>query len=66
LESPSPTEHQKDHTHMFTCKIASNARGQAVETPLPEERLQHSTAFAVTGLDFAGPLFTKKDQSANS
>jgi hypothetical protein len=32
------------------CKIASNARGQVVEAPLPAERLQPSTPFAVTGL----------------
>jgi len=48
------------------CKIASNARGQVVEAPLPAERLQPSTPFAVTGLDFAGPLYAKKDQSAKS
>jgi hypothetical protein len=45
------------------CKIASNARGQEVEAPLPAESVQPSTPFAVTGLDFAGPLYTKKDQS---
>ena len=48
------------------CKIASNARGQVVEAPLPAERVKPSTPFAVTGLDFAGPLYTKKDQSAKS
>ena len=50
----------------FSCKIASNARGQEVEAPLPAECVQTSTPFAVTGLDFASPLYTKKDQSANS
>ena len=34
--------------------------------PLPAERVQPSTPFAVTGLDFAGLLYTKKDQSAKS
>ena len=48
----------------LTCKIASNSRGQVVEAPLPAERVQPSTPYAVTGLDFAGPLYTKKDQSA--
>jgi len=48
------------------CKIASNARGQVVEAPLPAERVQTSTLFAVTGLDFAGPLYTKKDQPAKT
>ena len=48
------------------CKIDSNAREQEVEAPLPSERLQPSTPFAVTGLGFAGPLFTKKDQAGNS
>jgi len=28
--------------------------------------MQTSTSFAVTGLDFAGPLYTKTDKSANS
>jgi hypothetical protein len=37
-------------------QIASNARGQEVEEPLPAERVQPSTLFVVTGLDFAGPL----------
>ena len=50
----------------LTCKIANNPRGQEVESPLPAERVQPSTPFAVTGLDFAGPLYTKKDQSATS
>ena len=48
------------------CKIANNPRGQEVQAPLPAERVQPSTPFAVTGLDFAGPLYTKKDQSAKS
>jgi len=48
------------------CKIANNPRGKEVEAPLPAERVQPSTPFAVTGLDFSGPLYTKKDQSANS
>jgi len=37
-----------------------------VEAPLPAERVQPSMPFAVTGLDFAGPLYTKKDTSAKS
>jgi len=48
------------------CKIARNARGQEVEVRLPAERVQPSTPFALTGLDFAGPLYTKKDTSAKS
>jgi len=48
------------------CKIASKARGQVVEAPLPTERVQPSAPFSVTGLDFAGPLYTKKDLSAKS
>jgi hypothetical protein len=50
----------------LSCKIASNARGQEVEAPLPAEHVECSTAFAVTWLDFDGPLYTKKDQSAKS
>jgi len=46
------------------CKIASNARWQEVEAILPAERVQPSTPFVVTGLDFACPLYTKKDKSA--
>jgi len=48
------------------CKTASNAREQKVEAPLPAERVLPSTPFAVTGLDFAGPLYTKRNRSANS
>ena len=48
------------------CKISSNARGEEVEAPLPAERIQPSTPFTVTGLDLAGPLYTKKDKSVNS
>jgi hypothetical protein len=48
------------------CKIASNARGQVVEATLPAECVQTFTPFAVTGLNFAEPLYTKKDQSAKS
>ena len=47
------------------CKTVSNARGQVVEAPLPAERVQ-PTPFAVRGLDFSGPLYTKKDQSAKT
>ena len=45
------------------CKLASNTRGQEVETPLPAEGVQPSMPFAVPILDFSGPLYTKKDQS---
>ena len=48
------------------CKIASNARGRVVEALLPAERVQPSTLFAVMGLEFAGPLYMKRDQSAKS
>jgi len=50
----------------YRANIASNARGQEVEAPLPAEHVQASTPFAVTGLDFAVPLYTKKDTSAKS
>jgi len=66
LDSPSPREHQKYLTTCLPCKIASNARGQEVEAPLPTERIQSPTPFAVSGLDFSGSLYTKKDQSAMS
>ncbi|KAJ4440622.1 hypothetical protein ANN_08768 [Periplaneta americana] len=42
-------------------KLANNRYGQAPEAPLPADRVQCSSPFSVTGLDFAGPLYTKQD-----
>jgi hypothetical protein len=41
------------------CKISCNPRGQNIEAPLPTDRLRPSRPFAVTGVDFAGPLYVK-------
>jgi len=41
------------------CKIANNPRGQQIEAPLPADRLRPSRPFAVTGIEFAGPLYAK-------
>lgn len=39
------------------CKLASNKRGCQIEAPLPADRVQLTKPFAVTGVDFAGPLY---------
>jgi len=36
-----------------------NPRGQQIEAPLPSDRVKPSRPFAVTGIDFAGPLYIK-------
>jgi hypothetical protein len=41
------------------CKIAKNPRGQEIEAPLPAELLKPTKPFAVTGDDFAGPVYVK-------
>ena len=41
------------------CKILGNPRGQQIEAPLTADRMRPSRPFAVTGVDFAGPLYVK-------
>jgi len=36
-----------------------NLRGQQIEAPLPADRVQPQKPSAVTGIDFAGPLYIK-------
>ncbi|XP_049769730.1 uncharacterized protein LOC126108506 [Schistocerca cancellata] len=43
----------------LACKILKNPRGQQIEAPLPPEQVSPAKPFAVTGIDFAGPLFIK-------
>jgi hypothetical protein len=39
--------------------MMKNPRGQQIESPLTSERVKPSKPFAVTGIDFAGPLYLK-------
>ncbi|KAJ4427074.1 hypothetical protein ANN_24689 [Periplaneta americana] len=41
------------------CKMAHNHLGQAIEAPLPGDRVTPMEPFEVTGIDFAGPLYIK-------
>ena len=41
------------------CKISNYLRGQQNEAPLRAERVMPSRPFAVTGVDFSGPLYIK-------
>ena len=41
------------------CKIANNIVGQEIEAPLPADRVTSHKPFAVSGIDFAGPLYSK-------
>ena len=39
--------------------MAKNPRGCQIEAPLPADRVNTQKPFAVTGIDFAGPLYVK-------
>jgi hypothetical protein len=41
------------------CKIAKNHRGEEIVAPLQADRLKSTKTFAVTGVDFACPLYVK-------
>lgn len=41
------------------CKIAHNRKYDQIEAPLPSDRVTPLQPFAVTGIDFAGPLYIK-------
>jgi hypothetical protein len=50
---------------LHTClvwKIRKNPRGQQTETPLPSDRVNPLKPFAVTAIDFAGPLYIKAER----
>lgn len=42
------------------CKVAKGRFAQEIEAPLPAERVRPLKPFAVTGVDFAGPLYVKE------
>jgi hypothetical protein len=44
-----------------TCRKLSSPPFQELAAPLPLNRLKKAQAFNVTGVDFAGPLYCKKD-----
>jgi hypothetical protein len=39
--------------------MMKDPRGQQIEAPLPSDHVKPSKPFAVTGIDFAGPLYVK-------
>jgi hypothetical protein len=39
--------------------MTKNPRGQQIKAPLPSDRVEPSRPFAVTGIEFAGPLCMK-------
>ncbi|GFQ75664.1 uncharacterized protein TNCT_163811 [Trichonephila clavata] len=43
----------------FICKKFNSRPGMQITAPLPRDRIEQSPPFAVTGLDFTGPIFVK-------
>jgi hypothetical protein len=43
----------------FPCTMARNPHCRQIEDPLPADRVQPQKPFAVTGIDFDGPLYIK-------
>jgi hypothetical protein len=41
------------------CKMAKNPCGHQIEAPLPADRVKPQKPFAVTGIDFAVPLYIR-------
>jgi hypothetical protein len=50
----------KQHIYScLPCRIAKGLPGEEIEDPLPMDRVTPLRPFAVTGIDYAGPLFIK-------
>ncbi|XP_035230662.1 uncharacterized protein LOC118202597 [Stegodyphus dumicola] len=43
----------------FVCRKFKAKKGTQVTAPLPADRIHEANPFEITGVDFAGPLFTK-------
>ncbi|GFY57571.1 integrase catalytic domain-containing protein [Trichonephila inaurata madagascariensis] len=46
----------------FVCKKFNSRPGTQIMAPLPRDRKEQSPPFAVTGLDFAGPIYVKNSK----
>ncbi|GFT33728.1 integrase catalytic domain-containing protein, partial [Nephila pilipes] len=47
------------------CKLSKLKCGNQIEGPLPSERVTPSVPFSTTGIDFAGPLYVRKNSPSD-
>jgi len=59
LDIACTSSHKEGATQMSCVQNGKKTRGQHFKTPLPVSRLQPPKPFAITGTDFAGPLYIK-------
>ena len=65
LDSPRPTNYQEGPAQLSSVQnLKKNPRGKQIEAPLTADSVRPSRPFAVTGVDFADPLYVKVGREA--